>query len=87
MTQPPTPPRFSRVQVLEAAAGSALAAAIIATAGGMFWLVASLPNKLTGLERDIRQVLGNQTRLEMRLESVWREVREQERRIIKLELQ
>lgn len=88
MTAPPPPsPKFSRIQIIEAAAGSALAAAIIATSGGMFWLIASLPNKLTGLERDIRQILGNQNRLETRLESVWREVREQDRRLIRLEMQ
>lgn len=71
---------------MEAAAGAALAAAIMATATGMFWLVASLPNKLTGLERDIRQVLGNQTRLETRLDNLWREVNAHDRRLMKLEM-
>ena len=70
---------------MEAAAGAALAAAIIATASGMFWLIASLPNRLTGLERDIRQVLTNQSRLETRVDTVWSEVRNHDRRIIRLE--
>ena len=70
---------------MEAAAGTALSAAIIATASGMLWLIASLPNRLTGLERDIRQVLANQSRLETRVDTVWSEVRNHDRRIIRLE--
>lgn len=68
------------------ASGAVLATAICVTAGGMFWLIVSLPNKLTALERDARQILANQNRLENRLDSVWREVREQDRRLIRLEL-
>ncbi len=63
--------------MVEAAAGAALAAAII--------VIASLPNRFTGLERDIRQVLMNQTRLETRVETVWNEVRNHDRRLIRLE--
>lgn len=86
MTTPPPPPRFSRIQVLEMASGAVLAAAIITTSGGMSWLLTQLPNKLNALERDSRQILTNQSRLENRLDTLWGEVRAQDRRLIRLEL-
>jgi hypothetical protein len=78
--------RFSRVQVLEATAASLMAAAILATAGGMAWLVVSLPNRLQHLESQIVQVLQNQQRQSQEIQDVRKEVTELDRRTIRLEL-
>ncbi len=86
MTPPPERRRFSRVQVLEATAASLMAAAILATAGGMGWLVVSLPNRLQQLETQITQILSNQTQFGLRFEKLEQEVQELDRRTIRLEL-
>ncbi len=86
MTPPPERRRFSRVQVLEATAASLMAAAILATAGGMGWLVVSLPNRLQQLETQITQILSNQTQFGLRFEKLEKEVQELDRRTIRLEL-
>jgi hypothetical protein len=83
---PPERRRFSRVQVLEATAASLMAAAILATAGGMGWLVMSLPNRLQQLETQITQILSNQTQFGLRFEKLEQEVQELDRRTIRLEL-
>ena len=72
----PTPDRrkFSRVQVLEA------------TAGGMGWLVVSLPNRLQQLETQITQILSNQTQFGLRFQELEKQVTELDRRTIRLEL-
>ena len=86
MTTPPERRRFSRVQVLEATAASLMAAAILATAGGMGWLVVSLPNRLQQLESQITQILANQNQFGLRFEKLEQEVQELDRRTIRLEL-
>ncbi len=86
MTAPPERRRFSRVQVLEATAASLMAAAILATAGGMGWLVVSLPNRLQQLETQITQILANQNQFGLRFEKLEQEVQELDRRTIRLEL-
>jgi hypothetical protein len=84
----PTPDRrkFSRVQVLEATAASLMAAAILATAGGMGWLIVSLPNRLQQLETQISQILSNQTQFGLRFQELEKQVTELDRRTIRLEL-
>jgi hypothetical protein len=72
--------------VLEATAASLMAAAILATAGGMGWLVMSLPNRLQQLETQITQILSNQTQFGLRFEKLEQEVQELDRRTIRLEL-
>jgi hypothetical protein len=72
--------------VLEATAASLMAAAILATAGGMGWLVVSLPNRLQQLETQITQILSNQTQFGLRFEKLEQEVQELDRRTIRLEL-
>jgi hypothetical protein len=72
--------------VLEATAASLMAAAILATAGGMGWLVVSLPNRLQQLETQITQILSNQTQFGLRFEKLEKEVQELDRRTIRLEL-
>ena len=87
MTSPqPDRRKFSRIQVLEATAASLMAAAILATAGGMGWLVVSLPNRLQQLETQITQILSNQTQFGLRFEELEQEVQELDRRTIRLEL-
>ena len=78
--------RFSRVQVLEATAASLMAAAILATAGGMGWLVVSLPNRLQQLEAQITQILQNQQQVGREIQEIRKEVVELDRRTIRLEL-
>jgi hypothetical protein len=63
-----------------------MAAAILATAGGMGWLVVSLPNRLQQLETQITQILSNQTQFGLRFEKLEQEVQELDRRTIRLEL-
>ena len=83
---PDAPRRFSRIQVLEATAASLMAAAILATAGGMTWLVVSLPNKLQKMETQILQILSNQDQFSARFREIEKSVNDQDKRLIKLEL-
>jgi hypothetical protein len=71
---------------LEATAASLMAAAILATAGGMGWLVVSLPNRLQQLETQITQILRNQDQFGIRFEKLEKEVQDLDRRTIRLEL-
>ncbi len=86
MTIPPERRRFSRIQVLEATAASLMAAAILATAGGMGWLVVSLPNRLQQMETQILQVLRNQDQFGLRFQELEKQVTDLDRRTIRLEL-
>ena len=72
--------------MLEATAASLMAAAILATAGGMGWLVVSLPNRLRQLETQITQILSNQNQFGLRFEKLEQEVQELDKRTIRLEL-
>ena len=72
--------------MLEATAGTVLAAAVLATAGGMGWLVISLPNRLQQLETQINQILRNQDQLGVRFEELEKQVTDLDRRTIRLEL-
>jgi hypothetical protein len=83
-TEPPR--RFSRVQVLEATAGTVLAAAVLGTAGGMGWLVIQLPNRLQQLETQMAQILTNQNAFSLRFEQLEKQVTDLDRRTIRLEL-
>jgi septal ring factor EnvC (AmiA/AmiB activator) len=86
VTIPPERRRFSRIQVLEATAASLMAAAILATAGGMGWLVVSLPNRLQQMETQILQVLRNQDQFGLRFQELEKQVTDLDRRTIRLEL-
>ena len=86
MTPPPERRKFSRVQVLEATAASLMAAAILATAGGMGWLVVSLPNRLQQMETQILQILRNQDQFGLRFQELEKQVTDLDRRTIRLEL-
>ncbi len=85
----PTPERrkFSRVQVIEATAASLMAAAILSTAGGMGWLVVTLPTRLQQLESQITQILRNQDQFGVRVGELEKSVVDLDRRTIRLELQ
>ncbi len=86
MTPPPDRRRFSKIQVIEATAASLMAAAILATAGGMGWLVVSLPNRLQQLETQITQILRNQDQFGLRFQELEKQVTDLDRRTIRLEL-
>lgn len=89
MTAPAEPAerrRFSRVQVLEATAAAVMAAAILATAGGMGWLVVQLPNRLQQLETQMTQILSNQNAFTVRFQELEKQVTDLDRRTIRLEL-
>jgi hypothetical protein len=81
-TPPPTPSsRFSSVQVIEMAAGTVLAALIAYIAH----TVTSLPAKITNIEQGQQRILDNQNRLENRVEAIWRENRDLDRRVTRVE--
>lgn len=86
MTPSPERRKFSKVQVLEATAASLMAAAILATAGGMGWLVVSLPNRLQQLETQMNQILSNQNAFTVRFQELEKQVTDLDRRTIRLEL-
>jgi hypothetical protein len=74
------------VQVLEATAGTVLAAAVIGTAGGMAWLLIQLPNRLQQLETQMTQILANQNAFSLRFQELEKKVTDLDRRTIRLEL-
>jgi hypothetical protein len=74
------------VQVLEATAGTVLAAAVIGTAGGMGWLLIQLPNRLQQLETQMTQILANQNAFSLRFQELEKKVTDLDRRTIRLEL-
>jgi hypothetical protein len=72
--------------MLEAAAAMVLAAAVIATTGGVSWLVVQLPSRLEQIESQIKQIIGNQSRIDQNLEILEDRVIDHDRRIIRLEV-
>jgi hypothetical protein len=86
VTEQPSKPRFSRVQVVEATAAAVLASAIASTTGGVAWLVVQLPNRLQQMESSIDRILNNQERFETKFSGVEEKLQDHDRRIIKLEL-
>ncbi len=78
--------RFSPIQVMEATAGAVLAAAVLATAGGVGWLLMALPGRLNQMQDQITRILENQDRFNIRFERLEEKVTEQDRRIIQLEV-
>jgi hypothetical protein len=47
--------------------------------------VTSLPARMMGMEQGQQQILGNQNRIEARIETILRDQRDQDRRIVRLE--
>ena len=86
MTEQPSKPRFSRIQVLEATAAAVFASAIASTTGGVAWLVVQLPNRLQQMESSIERILNNQERFETKFTGLEEQVQDHDRRIIRLEL-
>lgn len=78
--------RFSTIQVMEATAAAILAAAVIGTAGGVGWLIIRLPSHLQMLEKTVTQILENQKGFELRFMKLEEAVKEQDRRLIRLEV-
>jgi septal ring factor EnvC (AmiA/AmiB activator) len=86
VTEQPSKPRFSRIQVVEATAAAVLASAIASTTGGVAWLVVQLPNRLQQMESSIDRILNNQERFETKFTGLEEQVQDHDRRIIRLEL-
>jgi hypothetical protein len=82
----PQPSKWSTIQVLEAAAAILLASAVVATTGGVGWLVVQLPSRLEQIEAQIKQIIGNQTRVDQNLKILEDRVVDHDRRIIRLEV-
>lgn len=80
------PRGFSRLQIAEATAAAVLASAIITTAGGMFWLVVTLPNRLQAIETQTQQLLKTVGVFDTRFEQVETQLNDHDRRIVKLEV-
>jgi septal ring factor EnvC (AmiA/AmiB activator) len=74
------------VQVIEATAAAVLSAAILATSGGVVWLVIKLPDRLQEMEAQIAQILQNQGQFGERFREIEKEINNQDKRIIRLEL-
>lgn len=83
---PPTPRRFSRIQVLEGVAATVLSAAVLGTAGGVGWLVIALPSELQQLKTQIQQIVTNQNVFSERFVQLEQQVIDHDRRIIRLEV-
>lgn len=71
---------------MEATAAAVLSAAIIGTAGGVGWLIIQLPNRLQQLEQNISRILVNQDLFGKQFSELEKQVKDHDRRIIKLEL-
>jgi hypothetical protein len=76
---------YSRLQIAEATAAAVLASAIVSSAGGVFWLVVSLPTRLTHLERSASELVRLVGALEPRIDRVELKVTDHDRRIEDLE--
>jgi hypothetical protein len=63
-----------------------LSAAILATSGGVVWLVIKLPDRLQEMEAQIAQILQNQGQFGERFREIEKEINNQDKRIIRLEL-
>jgi hypothetical protein len=72
--------------MLEATAAAVLSAAILASSGGVVWLVVKLPDRLQEMEKQIAQILLNQGQFGVRIREIEKQINDQDRRLIKLEL-
>lgn len=84
-TEPERAKPYSRLQIAEATAAAVLASAIVSSAGGVFWLVVSLPSRLTQLERSTADLVRLLGALEPRIDQVELKVTDHDRRIEDLE--
>lgn len=78
--------RFSRIEVTQDIVAGVMTAAILASAGGVLWLVTSLPSRLNQIEQQMTQILKNQDSFGSRFIELEKTVNDLDRRIIKLEL-
>lgn len=80
------PRSFNRVQIAEATAAAVLGSAIISTAGGMFWLVVTLPARLQSMEGQVQQLIRAAGQVDTRFQRVEQTLGEHDRRIVRLEV-
>lgn len=76
----------NRLQILEATAAAVLGSAIVSTAGGMFWLVVTLPQKLSTIESTVSQLGRTLTTIDQRVERLENKVNEQDSRLTRIEV-
>lgn len=89
MTPPPNnphPTRLTRLQMFEATGAAVLASAIVSTAGGMFWLVVTLPQKLTLMEASVQQLGRTLTTVDQRVERLEEKQLEHDGRLTRIEV-
>ncbi len=82
---PPVEWRFSKVQIAEATAAAVLASAIVSSAGGVFWLIVSMPGRFTALETNVKELVRLVGTLEPRIQRIETTIEQQDRRIEVLE--
>lgn len=78
--------RVNQAHIWESTAAAVLAAAVLATASGMSWLVIALPSRLQALQEQTTQLLRNQEAFSGRFKQLEDQVNDHDRRIIKLEV-
>lgn len=76
---------MSRLQVAEATAAAVLAAAIIGTATGVWWLVVALPARLANMESRMERIVQMVGSLEPRLDRLEVRVADHERRLQRMD--
>lgn len=80
------PRHFSRVQIAEATAAAVLGSAIISTAGGMFWLVVTLPTRLQSLEVQVAQMIRSFGAIDSRFQRVETQLDDHDKRLVRIEV-
>lgn len=80
------PRQFSRVQIAEATAAAVLGSAIISTAGGMFWLVVTLPTRLQSLEVQVAQMIRSFGAIDSRFQRVETQLDDHDKRLVRIEV-
>lgn len=77
---------FSGIQVTQDVISAIMAAIIMSSGAGIFWLIAALPSRLNQIEQQMTQILKNQDAFGSRFMELEKTVNDFDRRIIKLEL-
>lgn len=80
------PPPSNRMSIIEQTGAAVLASAIVTTAGGMFWLVVTLPQKLTTLEATVQQLGRTLNGIDTRVERLEEQALDHDKRITRVEV-
>lgn len=85
MTESKGPLRSIRHGVAEATASAVLASAIVSTAGGVFWLINTLPSTINRLNASVQDISRTLQSMDLRFDRVERQLEQHEFRIQRLE--